>query len=534
MSPSEPITSPWRRKRHKWHSITAKLVGLTILVAGAGMIVATAIEEIDQDEGPLVVLFLCSVSLMLLGWILWRSFEVPDHVRRSDVFVGVTASWIAFSLVAMLPFLLTGSITRIDDALFETISGFTTTGATILTDIEALPRGVLFWRSMTQWFGGIGIIVLAVSVLSFYGVGGMNLLTAEAPGPASSRLVPRVRETARRLFLVYLLFTAIIVVGYLIGGMSVYDAFAHAFTTISTGGFSPYNDSFAHFQSAYLQWFAFFGMFIAGGSFALYWLILTGAFGKVWRSAEARAYVLIAMLAIVLAIVWNVEVLGLSEKSIRQVAFTVMSIGTSTGYGLLDYELWAGAPQVLLLFLMALGGMAGSTAGGFKTLRLLAVVGYARRVITKQIHPNAVRVVKLGKDPIPEDITSQILGFMTLFAVVAAISMLLVAASGAGLVTSIGAVVSAIGNVGPGFGAVGPTETYLNIPPAGRGVLMVLMLLGRLEMFPILLALVTVSMRSRRFIERRLPVPTTKRRPRVSKARSGGRQPAHDGAPLSS
>ncbi len=462
------------------------MVGLVLLIGGLGMVASAIVDLIDggPDAGHLVF---AGGPILLLGAALWRGTIPHDRMGPATIFAAVLASWMALSLAGTIPYLTSGMFTRFDDALFEMVSGFTTTGATVLRPIEGHSAGMLFWRSVTQWIGGIGVVVFAVSVLPFLGVGGMDLLAAEAPGPTSERLVPRVRETAKRLCLLYLAFTTLIAAAYAAFGMSPYDAVTHAFTTISTGGFSQYNASFGHFDSAALEWTAIVAMFVAGGSFALYWAVLMGRPGPLLRSVEARTYTLLMVGYCTLAVSWTGLGEGLGHDVVRQTTFTVVAVASSTGYTLLDYDAWGPVVKLMLVFAMALGGMAGSTTGGFKVFRLIAMLAYGRRQLRQELRPRAVAPVRLGRDIVPEGVMGSIAGFSILFMATGAIATLLLAVFGADPVTAISAVATAIGNVGPGLGEVGPTRDFLDLHPAGRLVLMVVMLAGRLEIFPVLL-----------------------------------------------
>lgn len=454
--------------------------------------IASAIVEAIDGGSEVFSLGAPGLGVGLAGAALWRLTKVPDRLRTSSIFAAVLSSWVALSLAGTIPFVLSGTFARFDDALFEAISGFTTTGATVLRPIEGTSKGILFWRSMTQWYGGIGVVVFAVSVLPFLGVGGMGLLEAEAPGPSSERLAPRLRETAQRLVGIYLGFSTLVAIAYTIFGMSPYDAVVHTFTTVSTGGFNPYNASFAHFESPALEWVAIVAMFIAGGSFALYWRALRGKPLVLFRSTEAKAYALLNFAIAGAAVAWNAGREGLSHELVRQTIFSTFSLSTSTGYVILDYDQWAGAVQLVLVFAMGLGGMAGSTTGGFKVFRLLTVLAYGRRQLYRQLHPRSVDVIRFGRQVIPDQIVNRVVGFFGLFMGLGALATFLVAASGTDPLTAISAVASSIGNVGPGLGDVGPTTDYLNVHPAGRGVLIIVMLAGRLELFPVFLGLVPV------------------------------------------
>lgn len=452
--------------------------------------IGSAIVDAIAAGGDVTPLLASGALVMLPGWLVWRFTRPPERMAHASIFSSVLASWAALSAVGALPYLTTGSVSSVSDALFESISGFTTTGATILRPIEAIGAGVLFWRALTQWIGGMGVIVLAVAVLPYLGIGGLGLLRAEAPGPTSERLLPRVRETARRLWILYVALTAAIAVAYVIANMSPYDAVVHAFTTASTGGFSPYDDSIAHFRSATVEWIAIAGMFIAGGSFAMYWRLLRGRTLNALRAPEAGAYAGIVAGMCGVAIAYNAATDPLSHDLVRSSIFAVVSLSSTTGYTTADYTLWASPVQLILLFGMVVGGMTGSTAGGFKVFRLLAVLSYGRLQAILQLHPKIIKAVRIGALIVPDLVVARIVGFFGLFMAAGAAGTFVVAAFGADILTAISATAASIGNVGPGLGRVGPAGDFLNIAWPSRVGMAVVMLVGRLEVYPVLLGLV--------------------------------------------
>lgn len=491
------------RKRgpiRRFHSVVAHVASLAVLVAAVGMGASAIVEAIAG--GPHTgTLLACTALIGIPSTAVWAVTTPPDRITAAAVYPAVFGSWVALSVAATVPYLLTGTFTSFADALFESISGFTTTGATVLRPIEAASAGILFFRAATQWIGGIGVVVLAVSVLPFLGVGGMELMAAEAPGPSSERLAPRVRESAKRLVLLYLGFTAVVATLYALFGMSPYDAVTHSFTTVSTGGFSPHSRSFAHFDSGALEWIAIVAMFLAASSFVLIWRALRGKPLVLIRSAEFVAFTAIMAVISGFAVVWNLDELGLTHASVRHAIFTTVSLGSTTGFVVVDYDAWPGAVELLFVFAMGLGGMAGSTAGGFKIFRLLTVLSYGRRQLFRQLHPRAVSIVRFGRDVIPEEIVTRVVGFFGLFMAIGGVATLAVSMFGSDLRTSIAAGASAIGNVGPALGAVGPVHDYLNLHVGARTILAFTMLIGRLEIFPVILGLIPAA----RFIADRLP-----------------------------
>ncbi len=482
--------------RPKVASLLGHVVGLSICLAGVGILAAAIVEALRS--GPHVLsLGLCGVAVALSGFLLWTFTAIPRRLQTIEVFTTVTAAWMSLALVGALPYLVTGTIDTVDNAVFESISGFTTTGATVLRPIEGTSYGVLFWRSITQWMGGMGVIVLVVAVLPAAGAGGFDLLEAEAPGPTGERLTPRVQHTAARLWIVYVAFTVVLGVAYLLAGMNLYDAVSHSFTTVSTGGFSPYNRSMGHFESAVIEWVAIIAMFLAGTSFTLIYRTLTGKVGSLWRSVEFRLYVTVVVSAtVILALTADQTTTG--HETWRNAAFTVTSLSSTTGYGTADFGLWSDTAQLVILIMLPLGAMAGSTAGGVKMVRLLAVASFAHRETLRQLHPRLVRPVRVGPDVLDDRVAKKVLGFLILSLAVFGSTSLLLALFGADLLTSLSAAATLFGNVGPGLGAVGPTSDFLELPRWGRIVGVGTMMLGRLEIYPILLALASLPQPWRR------------------------------------
>jgi trk system potassium uptake protein TrkH len=402
----------------------------------------------------------------------------------------VAVCWTAAGLCGALPFYLGLNLSFVD-AVFESVSGFTTTGSSILTDIESVPRGLLVWRSFIQWLGGMGIIVLSIAILPFLNVGGMQLYKAEVPTPVPDRLRPHIRDTAKVLWKVYVLFTLLQVVLLAAGGMSLFDAVCHAFTTMPTGGYSTWNASVARFDSVYFDGVFTVFMLLAGINFTLHYRLLKGEPLAFWRDPECRFYLgLVA--AFTLVVTWDIygSVYQRMGDALRYAAFQIVSILTTTGYATADYELWPGTSQVILLLCMFVGASAGSTGGAMKCLRVILAFKYCYRELFILVHPHAVSRLKLGGKAVSEDVARSILGFMALYLGLSAIAIVLVAASGVDFTTAIGAVAATIGNVGPGFGMVGPTENFACIPYAGKWILIWCMLVGRLEIFTVIILFV--------------------------------------------
>jgi trk system potassium uptake protein TrkH len=480
-------------------SLIGHVVGLSVAVAGVG-ILSSAVIDWWQGGPDVWVLALCGVVSMSVGAVLWWFTELPKQVRNLDVFMTVTLAWLSLAVVGAIPYVATGWISQPDNALFESVSGFTTTGATVLRPIEGTGPGVLFWRSITQWMGGMGVIVLVVAVLPTVGSGGMSLLEAEAPGPTGERLTPRVRHTARRLWAVYLAFTVSLGLAYLIAGMDLYDAAAHSLTTVSTGGFSPYNSSLGHFDSAAIEWICIVAMFIAGSSFTLLYRLLRGSVGPLITSKEFQVYA--ALVAFVSTVMFVVnDAVGSIADRIRGSLFTTLTVVSTTGYATDDFGSWSDASQAVIMILLPIGAMAGSTAGGVKLIRVLSIASYAHREALRHLHPRLVRPVRIGGGVLPDGTANKIAAFMMLSLATFGAGALAIAMTGPDLITSFSAAATAFGNVGPGLQDVGPTNDFLELPRFARWVTMGQMLLGRLEIYPVILALsvITLQRRHRKF-----------------------------------
>jgi len=477
----------------RYSSLIANIVGLSLAVVGVGIGFSGIVDAIDG--GPDVfVLLAVGVVVWAVGSVLWRITIVPKQIRTVDVFSTVTVAWLAMAAAGAIPYILTGHFDRWDNALFESISGFTTTGATVTADIEATSKGLLFWRSTSQWMGGMGVIVLVVAVLPTVGSGGMSLLAAEAPGPTGERLTPRVRETARRLWAVYIGFTIVLAIAYFAAGMSAYDAVSHSFTTVSTGGFSPYQSSIGQFDSALIEWICIVAMLLAGGSFTLYYRALKRDPKPLLRSTEFRVYLLIVAAITLYAFIASGNNGG-QAAGFRDSLFTTASTVTTTGYVTTEYGLWSQTTQLLLLIVMPIGAMAGSTAGGVKVIRVLAVASFAHREALRHLHPRLVRPVRVGNGILPNEVAGRVVGFMMLALAIFGGGAVLISATGPDMLTSFSSSATAFGNVGPGLGALDHANDFLSIPPAGRWVAMVQMLLGRLEIYPVILALSVITLR---------------------------------------
>ncbi len=392
--------------------------------------------------------------------------------------------WILVSLFGALPFYLSGSVQSFLDAFFETVSGFTTTGSTILTDVEAMPKGLLFWRSFTHWLGGMGILVFAMALLPALGAGSLQIFKAETTGPTTSKLTPKIGQTAKILYLVYLIITVAQIITLRIAGMPLYDTLIHTFGTVGTGGFSNYNASVGHFNNPAFEWIITIFMFISGVNFTHYYDALHGNIRNLVRDREFQLFILIVVIAVAI-IATNVyhTVYHNVAESIRQASFHVLSITSTSGFAAADYDQWPDLSRLILLLLMFIGACAGSTAGGIKIIRLLLVFKIIRKELYRLIHPRAVIATHIGDRAIPEETLSNTAGFLFLHLVIFLASTIILLAQGMDILSGVSSVATALNNVGPGFGQVGPARNFSSLSDLSKLLLSALMLLGRLEIY---------------------------------------------------
>lgn len=473
-------------------ALVLNLVGIVLVFVSAFMLLPILVSVIYKS-GDLVALLL-SFSITLLTGIGLYFLTVAHkgvELKHRDGFAIVTISWLAVSFFGSLPFIISGSIPSFTNAYFEAMSGFTTTGASILTDVEALPKGVLFWRSLTHWMAGMGIIVLSLAILPMLGAGGMQLFKAEVSEIVVERLRPRIADTAKSLWYVYTAITILGVVLLLLGGMDLYDALCHSLGAVATGGFSIKNTSIAYYNSASIDIVITLLMLIGGINFSLHFYAFRGDFSRYYKSSEFRFFCLVVALSIIL-IALNTTGSNYASlpQALRYAAFQVASIVTACGYVTADFEKWPVFSQSILICLMFIGGMVGSTSGGMKQARILIMLKQAYRELYQLIHPHAVTYVKLDEKPLTKEILGGIWGFIFLFLFIYVIAVLMMASFGIDLITSATTVISAMSNVGPALGVAGPMENYSTIPSAGKWVLILCMLIGRLEIYTVVVLFV--------------------------------------------
>lgn len=471
--------------------IILKFLSVLLLFNGAFMCLTLPLAWADNDGTFFAFLqvILIHLALGLTTYQLNKRSDGRD-LRSRDGFLVVTSGWILMSAFGCLPFLFTGTIPSVTNAFFETMSGFTTTGASILDNIEAMPRSVLLWRSLTQWIGGMGIIVLAVAILPILGIGSVQLFSAEAPGLKADKIKPRIADTAKRLWFIYMGLTLAETILLWIGGMSPFDALNHSLTTLSTGGFSTKQASIAYWDSAYIQYVITLFMFLGGTNFILIYWLINLKFKKLFENEEFRFYgiaTILFSLLVALALIKR-GMFGM-EESFRTALFQVVSIVTTTGYATADYCHWGSGLTMFFFLLLFAGGSAGSTAGGVKMIRHVILYKNSGGELKRQLHPNAIIPVRIDGKAISIETTSSVLAFIIFYIVLFALGSILLAAMGIDFDTSIGAVATSLGNTGPGIGQVSPSYSFNFLPDAAKWELSFLMLVGRLELFTVLLLL---------------------------------------------
>lgn len=468
-----------------WRTIL-HIIGLLMVINGCGMLLCLPWSLYFMD-GSSEGLLTSAVAVIAVGGAVWRATK--DHERsigKREGFLVVALGWLCLTLSGAVPYLVTGSIPHIADAIFESVSGYTTTGASILTDVEVIPKGILFWRSFTQWIGGMGIIVLTIAVLPILGIGGMQLFMAESPGPTADKIHPRIKETAKRLWAVYVLLTFAETVLLMYFDLDLFDAVCHSMTTMATGGFGTRNASTAAFTPA-VQYVIIVFMFIAGVNFTLNYFLIRGRWGRVWPNEEFRTYLFGTLFFAVLTLS---VLLGLGngsvEKNFRESLFMVVSVITTTGFVNADYTAWTPFLTTLFLVLLFVGGSSGSTSGGIKMVRFTVVIKNGLLELKRILHPRALFPVRINGTAMPENVTFNILGFFLLYISTFVLGSIVMSAMGLDIESAIGATATSLGNVGPGIGKVGPMHNFAWLTDPAKLFLSLLMLIGRLEIFTVL------------------------------------------------
>ncbi len=470
-----------------------RIIGLLLVIFSITQLPPVIVSLIYND-GALNAFLATFFVTIATGTFLWLPvYKSRKELRLRDGFIVVVAFWTVLGLFGSLPLILSEHVTiSITDSIFESISGLTTTGATVITNIESLPKSILYYRQQLQWLGGMGIVVLAVAIMPMLGIGGMQLYRAETPGPMKdSKLTPRLTETAKALWYIYLTLTILCALGYWAAGMTVFDAIAHSFSTVSIGGFSTHDNSMAYFiDKPLIEVTAIIFMFISGINFALHFTS--------WRSRSIKAYLMDAEFKTYLSLMLITIVIATSylfyknhfpttNQTILSSVFQVVSIGTTTGFTTAEYHLWPGFLPVMLLFLSFVGGCAGSTGGGMKVIRFLLLFKQGKREIMRVIHPNAMLTIKIGGKPLQTRVIESVWGFFSVYVAIFSIMLLMLMALGLDQVTAFSAVAACLNNLGPGLNEVG--LNYASLDDGAKWILCFAMLLGRLEIFTLLVLL---------------------------------------------
>ena len=472
------------------------ILGALLSILGITMVVPIFIS-LGYGESDLNGLLYSALICIGVGSPIWLMTRHQRPLTNRDGYAIVTFSWIITAVAGALPFYFSGAIPNITDAFFESMSGVTTTGASIIGNtmtlpnlpngIESLPHGILFWRSFIQWIGGMGIVVFYIAILPLLGVGGVQLFKAEVPGPVADKITPRVRETAKILWMVYLGFTAVQILLLRISGMPWFDSICHSFTTMPTGGYSTKNASIGYYDSMAIQYIIIFFMFLAGINFTLHFHAIKGNMKSYFRDKEFLTY--FGIIIVVAFLIFSSISAGgneWTEKHFRDSLFQTVAILTGTGYSTADYELWAYFAQFMILFMMFVGGMGGSTTGGMKIVRIMLLFKYAAKETRRMLHLKAIIPIRIGSRYISEDVIRNTLGFFLFYISFFIVTTMVLTTMNIDLESAIGASASAIGNIGPSLGAFGPTDNYALLPTFGKWLLSFCMLLGRLEIFTVM------------------------------------------------
>lgn len=466
----------------------AFLLSSLLLGSSATLLVPLAVAagygEVDGVQAFAATFFIAA-GAGTVGYFLCR--DDLAGLSRREGFTVVALGWGLICLVGSLPFVFAGVLGPLD-AWFECVSGFSGTGSSVIADVEALPRGILFWRSFTHWLGGMGFVVLYIALYPLLGVGAMQLYRAEAPGPEKDRLRPRIRSTARILWLIYLGLSATLTALLLLGGMDLFDAVCQMFGAIGTGGFSTRNDSIAGFHSSYVDWVIVVFVWLAATNFSLHWAVLTGKPGRLFKNPEWRFFtILLAVFSVIVSLVVWLSTDSSLATSVREGVFAVVSMGSTTGFALGDYELWAPLAQYLIFLLLFVGGCAGSTGGAMKVIRVQLFTKQTLRGLFRTVHPHAVAPPRLGDKAVTAEMMRSVFSFIGLYLLTWALFSAGMSLTGMDFATATSSVATAMGGVGPGLGEVGPFDNFAWVHPAGKAMLTFCMLAGRLELFTVVL-----------------------------------------------
>ena len=474
----------------KIKTVLRVLAFICLIVSGVMIFpLAIALYDGSYDIAAFTGALISGVTFSVITLFL-TGRENPDNSMGIREGLGVTGfSWIIASIIGALPFWFSGCVPSFTDAFFETMSGFTTTGATIFADIEILPRGILLWRSLTHWMGGMGIIVLSLAVLPFLGVSGMEMYKAEVPGVTAGKITPRLHQTAMYLWGAYVILTVSETILLMAGGMSLFDAFCHSCSTIATGGFSTKNNSIAYFTSPYIQWVIIIFMFLSGVNFSLYFLIPQKKFREIFADEELRSYTaitVISALAIAICLYMSGIFTGI-EYYVRQSLFHVVTVMTTTGFIVEDYDSWPEFTKFIIIILMFIGASGGSTGGGCKVSRFIIIGRQLKMEVVKLLHPSSVITPRMDGRPIPQSTMDSAAAFFVLYMLILTVSTLITTAFGIDILTAFTGILTCLSNVGPGLSRLGSVEHFAWLPDAVKWLMSFCMLAGRLELFAVFL-----------------------------------------------
>ena len=464
--------------------VVTNIVGGLIIISGVLMSLAIPVSLYYQSSDLYAIIMASAITLISgLGLKLTTRNHKNDEVKKREGYLIVGLGWLAMTLFGTLPYVISGAIPDYTNAFFETISGLTTTGASILNDIEGLPKGVLFWRSMTQWIGGMGIIVLTIAILPLLGVGGMELFASESPGPTKDKIHPRIKETAKRLWIIYFSLTILQCILLMFAGMDFYDAINHSLTTMSTGGFSTKQASVAAFNSPLVEYIIILFMFIAGTNFTLLYFGSKLKLRKFWENDEFKWYVgaVIILCAVIIPVIYQSNF----EKAFRDALFQIVSVLTTTGFATTDFTTWGSFVTFIFFLLLFTGASAGSTSGGMKIVLIVLLMKNGFLEFKRRLHPNAIVPVNLNNQAVSSKIIYNLLAFVFFYLFLFVTGSIAMTFFGLEFKEALSAVATSIGNVGPGIGELGPSSNFYNIPNPAKWILAILMLMGRLELFTI-------------------------------------------------
>lgn len=468
------------------YGVIIRVLGYLLVIEGILMI-PSLLVALYYGQGDEFSFLISILIISIIGFIMSKNPNSKGRIKVKEGLAIVTFGWILVSFFGSLPFVISGSIPSWIDAFFESVSGLTTTGATLVTDVEVLPKGILFWRSFTHWIGGMGILVFTVAFLPALGIGGFQIFKAESPGPIPDKIAPRIKDTAKILYITYFSITILQTVLLRFGGMPWFESMVHTFGTVGTGGFSTKNASIGAFSSTYIQMVIAIFMVLSGVNFSLYYSIFKGNWKEVLKNEELKLYLGIIISAVVLiALNINRTIYNNIGLSFKDAFFQVSSIITTTGYSTVDFDKWSTFSKSILFLLMFIGGCAGSTAGGMKSIRILVLLKVIRREVSKILHPRAVIPIKVDNRTLTNETVASIASFFILYIIIFALGTMIISLEGINFESAASSVAATLGDVGPGFGFVGPTQNYSQFSKWGKLLLSSFMLLGRLELFTII------------------------------------------------